>query len=213
MGNGALPAGEFSSWLRDTRAALGAGGVASVPCQGCTACCTSSQFVHVGPDERDTLARIPEELLVPAPGMPAGHVVLGYDERGHCPMLVDGWCSIYEHRPRTCRTYDCRALAAARFEADDDVPVEIAERATRWRFRYASEAAELEHAAVRAAATFLAEHPEVLAPERGRPSLNRLAALAVQISNAFVEVDAASGDRRVVAPSTEVVRAAVARAA
>ena len=27
-------------------------------------------------------------------------------------MLVDGRCSIYEHRPRTCRTYDCRIFTA-----------------------------------------------------------------------------------------------------
>ena len=36
-----------------------------VPCNGCTACCRSSQFVHVGPDEADTLAHIPAELLFP----------------------------------------------------------------------------------------------------------------------------------------------------
>ena len=84
-----------------------------VPCDGCTACCTSSQFVHIGPDETDTLARIPRRLLFPAPRLPAGHVLMGYDENGHCPMLVDGACSIYEHRPRTCRTYDCRVFPAA----------------------------------------------------------------------------------------------------
>ncbi len=65
-----------------------------VPCGSCTACCTSSQFVHIGPDETDTLARIPAALLFPAPRQPPGHVLLGYDERGHCPMLVDGRCSI-----------------------------------------------------------------------------------------------------------------------
>ena len=60
-----------------------------MPCGTCTACCTSSQFVHIGPDEVDTLAHIPAELLFPAPRMPKGHVLLGYDERGHCPMLID----------------------------------------------------------------------------------------------------------------------------
>jgi hypothetical protein len=88
MGEGDLDAGDFSSWLVEIQAALRAERAAEVPCGGCTACCTSSQFVHVGPDETDTLAHIPAELLFPAPRMPEGHVLLGYDERGHCPMLI-----------------------------------------------------------------------------------------------------------------------------
>jgi Fe-S-cluster containining protein len=60
-------------------------------------------------------------------------VVLGYDERGHCPMLIDGRCSIYEHRPRACRTYDCRVFAAAGVEADQAA---IALRSQRWVFSY-----------------------------------------------------------------------------
>ncbi len=121
-----LPAGRFSTWL-------GQVGV-DVPCGTCTACCTSSQFVHIGPDERDTLSHIPKALLFPAPGLPKGNVVMGYDERGHCPMFVDGACSIYEHRPRTCRTYDCRVFPAAGLEPDHDGRAEIAAQVRRWRF-------------------------------------------------------------------------------
>ena len=42
----------------------------SPPCRAvtCTACCTSSQFVHIEPDETDTLAHIPAALRFPAPG-------------------------------------------------------------------------------------------------------------------------------------------------
>lgn len=127
-----LDAGDFPSWLRDIRAALRGVRDAEVPCGSCTACCTSAQFVHIAPDEADTLAHVPAELLFPAPRMPKGHVLLGYDERGHCPMLVDGRCSIYEHRPRTCRTYDCRVFAAAGIEADKP---SVAAQARRWRFR------------------------------------------------------------------------------
>jgi uncharacterized protein len=122
---------DLAGWLADMDAALRGGTDADVPCDGCTACCTSSQFVHVGPDETDTLAHIPAELLFPAPGLPTGHVVLGYDERGHCPMLLDGRCSIYEHRPRSCRTYDCRIFTATGVEPDKPA---IAERVARWRF-------------------------------------------------------------------------------
>ena len=131
-----LPAGRFSDWLTGMQAALRGDGEADVPCDGCTACCTSSQFVHIGPDEIETLAAIPDQLLFPAPGRPEGHVLLGYDERGHCPMLVDGGCSIYEHRPRTCRTYDCRVFAATGVEVDDATKAAIAERVRRWRFEF-----------------------------------------------------------------------------
>jgi uncharacterized protein len=140
---------EFSSWLADMRQALRGEADADVPCNGCTACCTSAQFVHIGPDEADTLAHIPPALLFPAPRLPAGHMVLGYDERGHCPMLHDGRCSIYEHRPRTCRTYDCRVFAAAGVAPDQPL---IAERVAQWEFDYASDAARAEHDAVRRAA-------------------------------------------------------------
>ena len=148
-----LPAGDFSSWLAAMVAALRAGAPADVPCGGCTACCTSSQFVHIEPDETDTLARIPAELLFPAPGKPRGHDLLGYDERGHCPMLADGRCTIYEHRPRTCRTYDCRVFAATGLDVDaeDDRKAPIARQAARWRFDFPGPEDRRRHAAVRTA--------------------------------------------------------------
>ncbi|HEY8547256.1 MAG TPA: YkgJ family cysteine cluster protein, partial [Acidimicrobiales bacterium] len=89
----------------------------------------------------------------PAPGRPPGHVLLGYDERGRCPMLTDAGCSIYEHRPRTCRTYDCRVFPAAGVVPDDKP--RVAERAARWRFGYGTPGDEWRHAAVRATAAEL----------------------------------------------------------
>jgi Fe-S-cluster containining protein len=142
-----LPAGAFVAWLEDTQRALRGESDADVPCAGCTACCRSSQFVHIGPYETDTLAHVPPELLFPAPRMPKGNVVLGYDEHGCCPMLGDDGCSIYEHRPRACRTYDCRVFAAAGIEPDDK-PL-VAARVRRWRFEYASDTDRDAHAAVR----------------------------------------------------------------
>jgi Fe-S-cluster containining protein len=125
----ARSAGRFAEWLEE----LQRGDEMDVPCDGCTACCTSAQFVHVEPDETETLARIPKELRFAAPGLPKGHVVLGYDEHGCCPMLIDGMCSIYEHRPRTCRTYDCRVFAATGVEPDPSQPA-IAARVREWQF-------------------------------------------------------------------------------
>jgi Fe-S-cluster containining protein len=153
--DGVLAAGDFSSWMTEIQGAIRGDHGSDVPCDGCTACCTSSQFIHVGPDESDTLAHIPADLLFPAPGRPPGHVVLGYDERGHCPMLIDDKCSIYEHRPRTCRTYDCRIFPATGLDIDDADKTQIADRARRWRFSYHTDADRLQHDAVRAAATTL----------------------------------------------------------
>ena len=141
-----LDAGDFGSWLVAMRAALRDHGEMDVPCGACTACCRSHQFVHVDPDETDALAHIPSALLFPAPGGRPGERVLGYDDDGCCPMLVNERCSIYEHRPRACRTYDCRVFAATGVPADQPL---IDERARRWRFTYANGAARHEHDALR----------------------------------------------------------------
>jgi hypothetical protein len=107
-----------------------------------------------------------------------GHYVLGYDERGHCPMLVDHVCTIYEHRPRTCRTYDCRVLAAADLTLDDEEKSAIAERVAQWRFSHPTPEDEREHRAVRDAAAFL---------EDAVPSVTQRAVYAVELSEEFVD--------------------------
>jgi len=179
-----LSAGDFSRWLGEMRAALRGEQGSDVPCNGCTACCTSSQFVHIGPDESDTLAHIPTELLFPAPRMPSGHVLLGYDERGHCPMLVDGACSIYEHRPQACRTYDCRIFPASGVDPDPE-QADVAQRVRRWRFTESTPADRAEHDAVRAAAAYVREHRDEL-PEAHLPkTATQLAVLAVELHDLF----------------------------
>ncbi len=180
--NGALAAGDFSSWLADMQAALGGERASEVPCGACTACCTSSQFVHIGPDETDTLAHVPTDLLFRAPHLPPGHLVLGYDERGHCPMLAESRCSIYEHRPRTCRTYDCRIFPAAGVELEDDERALIAEQARRWRFGFPTAADMVRYRALQAAATFLRHEP-------GRRSSTDVAVGAVELHEAFLGGD------------------------
>jgi len=205
-----LPAGGFSAWLQEMQRALHGEGEADVPCDGCTACCRSSQFIHLEPDETEALACIPSALLFPAPRLPLGHVVMGYDEQGRCPMLVDDRCSIYEHRPRTCRTYDCRVLPAAGMVlAGDDSPV--ARRARRWRFDHPSELDDVEHAAVQAAARFIQDQDDLL-PERVRPgSPVQLAVLAIDAHDAFLGRDRGTGLVAVVEPEPDEVRVTLAR--
>ncbi len=182
--HGELPAGDFSVWLAQMLGALRGEQASDVPCDGCTACCRSSQFIHVGPDETDALAHIPADLLFPAPGLPSGHVLMGYDDHGHCPMLIDDQCSIYEHRPSTCRTYDCRVFPATGFELADADKVDIATRARRWRFSFPTEADRAQRDAVQAAADYLRVHADLL-PGLGATE-TQLAVAAVEAHAVFV---------------------------
>jgi len=179
-----LPAGGFSCWLRRTLVALAEEGEADVPCGECSACCTTSHFVHVGPEETQTLARIPRELLFPAPGLPAGNVLMGYDEHGRCPMLTGGRCSIYEQRPLTCRTYDCRVFAAAGIAADSDP---ITRQARRWRFSHPTRDDRDQHAAVRAAARFVRERAECFPGGAAPRDPVHVALLAIDAYGVFLE--------------------------
>jgi uncharacterized protein len=182
---GSRPAGRFGPWLAGMQAALAGDADSDVPCDGCTACCRASQFVHIGPDEVDTLAHVPVELLFPAPGWPEGHVLMGYDEAGRCPMLVGDRCSVYDHRPRTCRTYDCRVFAAAGVLPDEPDKADVAARAATWRFEVTD--ADDEHArdAVRAAAAFVADHGDLLPGGSGPRDATGLAVLAVEVHEVF----------------------------
>ena len=177
-----MPAGQFSTWIAEIRAALRGERDAEVACGECTACCTGSQFIHVGPDETDTLSHIPRELLFPAPGRPAGHVLMGYDEQGHCPMLVDDVCTIYEHRPRTCRTYDCRVFPAAGVEPEDEL---IAARARRWQFEFPTETDTQLRAAVRAAVAYTVERHVELGDD-APASPGEFAVMAVELHDLFL---------------------------
>jgi hypothetical protein len=200
-------AGDFSRWLVDVREAIAGERDANVPCDGCTACCTAGQFIPIEPDERDTLDHIPSALLFPAPRRPRGHVVLGHDERGHCPLFIDGRCSIYEHRPRACRAYDCRVFAAAGLRPDEPSQRAIAERTDTWRFGHSDPADEVRHGAVRAAAAYLAAHRDVFAPGPAPSDTARLAILAVETHGLFI----GDGGTSVIEPGPDEVRGALRR--
>ena len=201
IGGGApVDAGRFSDWLDTLHRALLRGETSDVPCGGCTACCTSSQFIHIAPDEVDSLAAIPGDLLVPALRLPAGHLVMGYDENGHCPMPVDGACSIYEHRPRTCRTHDCRVFAASGLELEDPAQSAINDRVGRWQFRLVDRSDTVKVDAVRSAVELVTE----LDP--GTDATDQTLA-AIEIVDQFLSVDPDVEEWTAVTPDPESVRA------
>lgn len=191
-----LAAGRFSSWLRKFRKAQADGADMDVPCGDCTACCRSSYFIHIKPEETETLARIPKALLFPAPGLPNGSMLMGYDENGHCPMLVDHRCTIYEYRPQTCRTYDCRVFPATGIALDAGEKALIIARTQQWKFEYRNAHDRQEHAAVTAAAEFLGARADDF-PDGFLPTnLPQLALLAIKVSDVFLtDINRTTGNR------------------
>ncbi len=178
-----LPAIPFSSWLRQMEDALAERQATDVPCGSCTACCRTSHFVHVRAEERRTLRRVPRQLLFPAPGLPPGTMVLGYDETGCCPLLVCSRCSIYEDRPIACRTYDCRVYAAAEVPADRPA---IAERVAHWRFGHPTTDDRRLHDAVRAAARVIGDPQTSPLGVAVRNEPVRVAVLAIAVHGLFL---------------------------
>ncbi|MGB8860678.1 MAG: YkgJ family cysteine cluster protein [Ilumatobacteraceae bacterium] len=182
--DGPLPAGEFGAWLCEVQAAIRGEGATDVACGTCVACCSSSQFIHIAPDEIDALAHIPKALVFPAPRAPRGHVLMGYNEHGRCPMLRETGCSIYEHRPRTCRTYDCRVFPAAGVLPEGHDKAAIAATAGRWVFTYTTDEQLALHDAVRAAAAFMRSRTAELG-EDAPHTTTQLAVAAVDVHALF----------------------------
>jgi uncharacterized protein len=189
-----IPAGEFSAWLRHARKALALGLGTDVDCGDCAACCSSSYFIHVKPEEAKALGPQAQGALAAAPGMPKGHKVLAYDKRGVCPMLKPSGCSVYAKRPQTCRSYDCRIFAAAGIPAGGHDKAGINTRVERWIFAYPAERDREEHAAVRAAAAFIRDKAASFPGGRVPGDPSQLAVLALKAYAVFLMGKGASSN-------------------
>ena len=166
------------------RGSLAGGEGMQVACGVCVGCCTSSYFIKVRPQEADALRHIPAMHL--GSEQADGTRYMAADSKGHCPMFNGGGCSIYAHRPDTCRTYDCRIFTAAGMDAGEGKTM-INERIASWRFDYEDETAQREHRAVTAAARFLRQHP-VRFPNGHVPSrASEIAVLAVKAYTVFMD--------------------------
>jgi Fe-S-cluster containining protein len=181
-----LPAGNFSEWLRAMRTALATRGGMDVACGDCRGCCVSSYYVKVRAHETSAAAAIGEANLEPGPPGDPGSRLMGFRDNGHCLMLREGNCSIYEHRPETCRSYDCRVFTAAGMDAGPDKPV-INTRVASWRFDYASDRDREEHRAVTAAAAYLRQHPVRFPGGRVPSRPSEIAVLAVKAYEVFLD--------------------------
>jgi hypothetical protein len=134
-------------------------------------------------------------------------MLLGYDENGRCPMLIDGKCSIYEHRPLTCRNYDCRIFPAAGIEAGGEDKASITRHVRRWKFSYPAKRDRNEHSAVQTAGRFLRERagcfPAGVVP--GNPT--QLAILAIKVYDVFLNYNDDPGKTGRVTPDLEIAKA------
>jgi len=165
-------------------------------------------FIHIRPEETRSLKRIPKQLLFPVPGLPKGHRLMGYNEKGCCPMLVNDKCSIYEDRPQTCRDYDCRIFAATGIALDEQVQAGIAAQVKAWRFAYPAQADRQEHEAVRATAAFLQQNANLFPPQALPLNPVQLALTAIKVYTVFYELMQPGSDPR--PADAEIVKAVMA---
>ncbi len=204
-----LPAGIFSQWLSQTIEALKNNEGTDVPCGDCIGCCSSSYFVHIRPEEKKVLKLINKDLLFPAPGMPQGHVVMGFNEKGECPMLVNKKCSIYEHRPITCRAYDCRVFTAAGITKCDEDKILITRRIQRWKFSFPTDLDKIRQTTIKIARLFLLDNIKSF-PKGSIPgNSTQLAILAIKIHELFLEFNEKSDKAECIFPDIEVVKSAM----
>jgi uncharacterized protein len=186
-------AGPFSDWLRAMRAALAGSSSMNVACGDCVGCCTSSYFIKVRAHETAAMARIGADNLRPVPGSTGGDKLMGFDSQGHCFMFANGGCSIYAHRPETCRTYDCRVFAASGMNAGPE-KLAINQRIASWRFDYPSTRDRDEHRAVTAAANFIRQHPIRFPGGRVPSRPSEIAVLAVKSYEVFLNPPATDAE-------------------
>lgn len=82
--------------------------VASVPCNGCTACC-QHDLVFLHPEQGDIVeSYITFEATNPLTGE-HGHA-LQHKPEGGCVYVGEAGCTIHGRAPAICRVFDCRQL-------------------------------------------------------------------------------------------------------
>lgn len=122
-----------SQWVDDFTRHISEHEGIDVPCGDCAACCESSMFILLRPEDSAAKRAIPSELRFVAPGMPEGFEVMGYDQDGRCPMHRRG-CTIYAERPLTCRQFDCRVFPVTETTADEQSMQSIYRASQRMQF-------------------------------------------------------------------------------
>jgi Fe-S-cluster containining protein len=179
-----IDAGPFGEWLGAMRAVLRGERDADVPCGSCIGCCVSSYPIPLRTGDVVAREQVPEQWLLGATP-PDGQWLMGFREDGSCPFMEAGRCTVYAHRPQTCRDYDCRIYAAAGLLPAGDRPL-VHERVRAWHFRFESDDELREAEAVRRAAQFIASHAELFPAAMRAHSPTAAAVLAVKAYGLFM---------------------------
>ena len=197
---GTLPAGAFARWLEQYLSAQAqAEPAGDVPCGDCNACCKASYFIAIAEEERETIERIPRVHLTVSTRSHERQWALEQSCGGSCPMLVDEACSIYEHRPRTCRRFDCRVFAAAAIAPGSGPRAAVNQQVWRWRFDYPSPADALRQTALLDAAAFLQRRADLIDPELAPADTSELAKAAVFVHELFLQANTQPHDDQQIA--------------
>jgi Fe-S-cluster containining protein len=80
-----------------------------VPCNDCTACC-----YHAGVDLEPSMERPADLAHLDLETHADGRTFLRKKADGACVHLGPNGCTVYAHRPRACRAYDCRYFSMIR---------------------------------------------------------------------------------------------------
>lgn len=184
-----IPAGNFREWLAEARASLLSDVGSNVPCGDCVGCCVSAYYIPLRLQDRAARALIPADFVVQVSGQPQEHAMMGYREDGTCPMLSSGKCTIYDHRPQTCRDYDCRIFAAAGLDAGGAEKHVINKRVHEWQFSYPTAEDRLAHDAVLSAAAFIREKKSCFPGGRAPIAPTGIAVLAIKTYAVFLNPD------------------------
>lgn len=147
-------AGPFSEWLELTQNAILTGCEVDVPCRDCSACCKSGFNIAVSKKEKEIMERVPKSLLLEFPGVPDIYY-LEPDLQGRCHLLEKKLCSIYEDRPWSCRTYDCRIYTATGILPDEKAQSPVNQRIRSWKFSYPTQLDRDQHIKLLRAAALL----------------------------------------------------------
>jgi uncharacterized protein len=202
-----LNVGSYSAWLKELVGSLKGENDSVVPCGECVACCTSSHFVHIKPTDSETLKHVPRNLIFPAPGLPKGHYLLGYNKKGHCPMYSANGCTIYKYRPQTCRQYDCRIFAATNVKITDVDKANISRQSARWVFNIESAQDLVDSTSVKSAASFIEKYSDQF-PRGFIPSNSaQRAVMAIRVYNLFVSRGDINSEKEVEDMISQIVAA------
>ena len=201
-----MAAGAFARWLEQYLHAQAQGEpVGEVPCGDCNACFKASYFISIAEEERETIERIPRVHLTVSTRSQERQWALEQSCGGNCPMLVDETCSIYAHRPRACRRFDCRVFAAASITPGSGPRAAVNQQVWRWRFDYPGAADAARQTALLEAAAFLQRRADLIDAEVAPKDTSELAKAAVFVHDIFLQANSQS-DQQIAAALNHKLR-------